>query len=192
MAILAGCEKSKEECKSDYGLIDNTKEACIAAFPTLTEAVSPTPGPKIIVRRVSTNLEWKVDSGSGEVTQTTGASAWTSGKIRSDFVGNSILEFSVHSTSPAQTYSNVSYVIFQTQSGADTYTIEMIRTAGDKVRWYVSKGSSRKLLVADSTLSTSEVPLEFTAPLIVSPSSTFREEMENVEIDEVSSFKVSI
>jgi len=165
--------------------------ACSLLVILAVTAVWAIPGPKIIVRKVAGDvLEWSVDPGSGPVVQSTGASAWTSGKIRSDFVGTEILDLAVHATS-GSSYTNVSYVIFQTQSGGNTYTVEAIRTVNDKIRWYVTKGANRKLLTPDSTLSTSEVPMEFTAPLILSPW-TFREEQEDVDIDEVNFLRVEL
>jgi hypothetical protein len=188
-AFVTGCKSTKDECKSMYGLIDKTKADCTASFPELKEEPEPVPGPKIIIRKNVATLQWYVDSGGVEVLQGTGESAWESQKIRYDFVGTKILDWSVYSEA-GSAYNPANYVVFSTKVGSDTYYIEMARTAGDKVKWFITKNTMRRQVFADASLPTDKVPLEFTGELQVAPNS-FREELEDVTLDKVEFFRVN-
>jgi hypothetical protein len=84
------------------------------------------------------------------------------------------------------TYANANYVLFQTDVGGQAYTVEMIRTAGDKLRWYVTKGSTRRLLTSTSTFTAGEVPLEFTGTV-----TAFHEQVEDVDLDDIQPLRVN-
>ena len=190
-AATTMCPSTKDECMSNYTLIDKDKAACLGAFSDLKAVIVPAPGPKIIIRKDVAALKWYVDAGGSEVLQATGGSAWASHHIRGDFVGTQILDFSVTSEEP-RVYDPANYVVFATKLGPDTYFIEMIRTAGDKIRWFMSKNGNRVPLTQDSNLPPNEVPQEFTAPLVTIPSNSFREEVEAKTLDKVDFFRVAM
>lgn len=87
--------------------------------------------------------------------------------------------------SGGMTCTNANYVVIETDVGGQAYTIEMVRTAGDKIRWYITKGNQRKLLTAMSFYSNNEVPAEFTGAV-----TSFREIVEDVDLDEIDWFRV--
>lgn len=175
-ACLAGC--SKDWCVSKYGLVE--------------PSASPTPGPIIIVHKDASTgaLQWYVDSGTGSTLQSGVGSAFDSGYIRNDFMGTKILDFTVKKSTTS--YSPANYVVFQTQVGSDTYLIEIVRTAGDKVRWYMTKNGSVRKLLASGSVTAGQVPVELTGTLVELPTYSFREQVEDVDIDSIDFLRVAL
>jgi hypothetical protein len=178
VAGSTACKMTQSDCESTYNLMAKSKDGCIAAFPTLHETITPTPGPKIIIRPTTTFV-WYTNSGASDVLQPAGNAAWTTGKIRSDFCGT-ITDFTVDDAS-STAHSNSSYVVLQSKVGMDTYTIEIWRTSGDVIRWYITKGNTRKLLTCDASEPTDKVPQEFLGTLV-----SFREELADVDLTDVN------
>lgn len=189
IVLSAASCPSKEQCTGKYSVADLfTKDECKTAYNLQDVPPEPVPGPKIILKKdAAGTYRTYVDYGGGEVLQAAGSLAYDTGTIRSDFTGTAINALTATSTTSA-VYSNANYIAFQKTVAGHVYKIELVRTAGDKARWYASKdGGGRKVLTATGTWTENEVPGEFSE---FDPA-TFYEVIEDVALDNVNYFRVN-
>ena len=186
--VGGGCQMSKQDCQTKYTLIPKDKQECLNAFPELAPkpVKQPTPGPIIIVKKVSTDLQWQTDDGSGpKIMPAATTFAWDTQLLRDDFFGN-ISTFTVHDKTSGNPYADATLVVFQTKVNNDTYTIEIWRGPSAEIKWFVTKNGQRKQLNKDSTADAKNfVPKEFAATLVTNPTWTWREQLFGIEVGDI-------